>query len=113
MQIEIERVKYQLDALERCLSLADLCKALPSLPKDLGDTCAHILQSIDQHGNGERVAKIIRWLAYSTRSLSLMEIAETITLDIEDDPRLDVERRLEDPQDLRICSSLVTMVRQN
>ena len=45
--------------------------------------------------------------------MSITEIAEVITVNAEDDPLVDVERRLEDPYDLlTICSSLVTTVRQ-
>ena len=45
--------------------------------------------------------------------MSITEVAEVITVDAEDDPLVDVERRLEDPYDLlTICSSLVTTVRQ-
>ena len=43
--------------------------------------------------------------------MSLVEFAEVITIDVEGDPEVDVERRLGDPQDLlTICSSLVSTV---
>ena len=91
----------------------DLRKALRSLPKDLDDTYARILQRIDDAGDSEYVASIMQWLAYSTRPMSLVEIAEVMTVDTKGDPRVDVERRFEDPQDLlRICSGLVTTVHQ-
>ena len=113
MGFRFQWVKCQLDALGRCLSLSDLRKALRSLPKDLDDTYARILQSIEDDGNGHHVAKLMQWLAYSARPMSITEIAEVITVDAEDDPLVDVERRLEDPYDLlTICSSLVTTVRQ-
>lgn len=113
MGFRFQWVKCQLDALGRCLSLSDLRKAFRSLPKDLDDTYARILQSIEDDGNGHHVAKLMQWLAYSARPMSITEIAEVITVDAEDDPLADVERRLEDPYDmLTICSSLVTTVRQ-
>lgn len=113
MGFRFQWVKCQLDTLGRCLSLSDLRKALRSLPKDLDDTYARILQSIEDDGNGHHVAKLMQWLAYSARPMSITEIAEVITVDAEDDPLVDVERRLEDPYDLlTICSSLVTTVRQ-
>ena len=110
--IRFQWVKCQLDALGRCLSLSSLRKAFRSLPKDLDDTYARILQSIETDEQSKLVTKILQWLAYSRRSLSLAEISEALTVDPEDDHQFDVERRLEDPQDLlRICSSLVTTVR--
>lgn len=45
--------------------------------------------------------------------MSLVEFGEVITIDVEGDPEVDVERRLGDPQDLlTICSSLVSTVYQ-
>ena len=107
--VRFQWVKCQLDALGRCLSLSSLRKALRSLPNDLDDTYARILQSIEDDEHSELVAMIIQWLAYSERPMSLTEISEALTVDPDDDYQYDVERRLEDPQDLfRICSSLVT-----
>ena len=109
--IRFQWVKCQLDALGRCLSLSSLRKELRSLPKDLDDTYARILQSIDNDEHSKLVAMIMQWLAYSRRPMYLMEISEVLTVDPDDDHPFDIERRLEDPQDLlRICSSLVTTV---
>ena len=84
-----------------------------SLPKDLDDTYARILQTIEDEGNGDRVAKLMQWLAYSARPMPITEIAEVLTVDAENDSLVDVERRFEDPSDLlTICSSLVTTVPQ-
>ena len=110
MSVRFQWVKCQLDALRKCLSVSDLRKALRSLPKDLDDTYARILQDIDNKGYGDQVAKILQWLAYSAHSMSLGEIAEVLTVDMEGDPLVDFERRLEDPPDiLEICSSLVSV----
>ena len=55
----------------------------------------------------------MNWLAYSDRPMLLTEMAEVMVVDVEVDPPIDVERRLEDPQDLlAICSSLVSTVRK-
>lgn len=90
--------------------MSDLRKALRSLPKDLDDTYARILQDIDDKGYDNQVAKILQWLAYSVRPMSLEEIAEVLTVDMESDPLVDFERRLQDPQDiLELCSSLVSI----
>ena len=107
--VRFQWVKCQIDALGRCLSLSSLRKALRSLPKDLDDTYARILQSIEDDEHSKLVAMIMQWLAYSERPMSLTEISEALIVDPDDDYQYDVERRFEDPQDLlRICSSLVT-----
>ena len=109
--IRFQWVKCQLDALGRCLSLSSLRKALRSLPKDLDDTYARILQSIEDDEHSKLVATVVQWLAYSREPMSIAEISEVLTVDLDDDHQFDVERRLEDPQDLlRICSSFVTTV---
>ena len=109
--VRFQWVKCQLDALGRCLSLSSLRKALRSLPKDLDDTYARILQSIEDDEHSKLVAMIMQWLAYSQRPMTLTEISAALTVDPYDDHPFDMERRLEDPQDLlRICSSLVTTV---
>ncbi|KAM0799070.1 ankyrin repeat-containing domain protein [Usnea florida] len=107
-------VKCQLDALGKCLSVSDLRQSLRSLPRDLDDTYARILQDIDSKGYGDQFAKILQWLAYSARTLSLKEMAEVLTVDMERDPMVDFERRPEDPQEvLELCSSLISIVAGN
>ena len=55
----------------------------------------------------------MQWLAYSWRPMSLTEVSEVLTVDPEDDAQFDIERRLVEPHELlRMCSSLVTTVRQ-
>jgi hypothetical protein len=52
----------------------------------------------------------LRWLAFSSRSLSVEEISEIVAIDVERDPLFDRREVLEDPLDvLSICSSLVTI----
>ena len=109
--VRFQWVKCQLDALGRCLSLSSLRKALRSLSKDLDDTYARILQSVDDDEHIKLVAMIMQWLAYSMRPMYLTEISEALTVDPDDDHPFNMELPLEDPQDLlRICSSLVTTV---
>ena len=111
MSVRFQWVKCQLDALGKCLSVSDLRKALRSLPRDLDDTYTRILQDIDNKGYGDQVAKIMQWLACSVAPMSLVEIAEVFTVDMESDTLIDFERRLEDPQDiLALCSSLVLLI---
>lgn len=84
-----------------------------SLPEDLDDTYARILQCIDNDGYSKEVAKIMQWLAYSWQPMSLTEVSEVLTVDPEDDTQFDIERRLVEPRELlRLCSSMATTVRQ-
>ena len=109
--VRFQWVKCQLDALGRCPNLSSLRKTLRSLPKDLDDTYARILQSIDDEEYTNLFARVVQWLAYSREPMSLADISEVLTVDPEDDHQFDVDRRLEDPKDLlRICSSFVTTV---
>jgi hypothetical protein len=54
--------------------------------------------------------RILQWLAYSARPLQIGELVDIIAVNIEGDPRFDVENRLKNPREiLIICSSLVTL----
>ncbi|KAK3175347.1 hypothetical protein OEA41_002594 [Lepraria neglecta] len=47
--------------------------------------------------------------SYSAQPLQLNEIAEVIALDVEAIPRVNIERRFQEPEDiLKICSALIT-----
>ncbi len=95
------------------LELASQRCTLRSLLKDLDNTYARISQGIGNGGSGDQVAKIMKWLAYLTRPLFLTEVAEIMTVNVEEDPRVDIKRPLEYPQDLlAICSRLVSAVCQ-
>lgn len=52
-----------------------LRKALHSLPKDLDSTYERILCNIDD-SNAAYALKILQWLTFSARPLSLEEVAE-------------------------------------
>lgn len=54
--------------------------------------------------------RILRWLLFSTRSMTLEEMAEVAAIDTTREPAFDREEVLEDPFEvLNICSSLVTV----
>lgn len=106
--IRFRWVVCQLDTLGSCLSAFELRKALATLPKDLDSTYSRILCSIDVNRT-LYVSKILKWLAYSTEPLQLKQVAEIVTLGVEEIPRVNVERRLQEPEDiLTVCSSLIT-----
>jgi hypothetical protein len=82
---------------------------LKALPKSLDETYDQILSSIDKEHYGH-VQKILQWLAFSVRPVSLEEVAAALTVDLDHNCLLDPDQQLHDPHDiLAICSSLVTM----
>lgn len=103
-------VGCQLDALGDSLNLPMLRKSLKNLPKTLDDTYARILCAIKEE-HIKYVLSMLQWLVSSARPLRLEELAEVIAIDIDSNPRFDVERRFMEKRDaLKICSSLVTTV---
>jgi hypothetical protein len=107
-----QRVRFrwavcQLDALTKCLNLRKLREAMADLPNTLDGTYDRILCSIDKEYSQDAF-RILQWLVYSGRPLRIEEVVDVIAVEINDDPRFDLDRRLPDPRDiLTICSSLV------
>ncbi|KAJ4304872.1 hypothetical protein N0V90_000400 [Kalmusia sp. IMI 367209] len=100
----------QLEILKQCRNQRQLLNALNDLPPDLDETYNRILGTI----KGDDVIyaiRILRWLAFSFRPLSLAEVAEVAALDADRSPGFDPEEVLADPSEVfDICSSLVTLV---
>ncbi|KAF2878542.1 vegetative incompatibility protein HET-E-1 [Massariosphaeria phaeospora] len=102
-------VVCQLDTLERCCNRAMLRKSLATLPRTLDQTYDRILSAISERYS-EYAMRILQWLTFSTRPLSVEEIAEVVAINVARDPALDRDEVLEDPLEaLNICSSLVTI----
>jgi ankyrin repeat protein len=98
-----------LESLGKCRNRATLRNALKTLPPTLDETYERILRSIRQEDINYAI-RILRWLAFSVRPLTIAEIAEVVAIDIDRDPAFDAEEVLEDPLDiLNICTSLVTI----
>ncbi|ORY08455.1 heterokaryon incompatibility protein-domain-containing protein, partial [Clohesyomyces aquaticus] len=99
----------QLDALGECLTRKMLHKSLRTLPPTLDKTYDRILCAISEK-HAEYAMRILQWLTFSARPLSVEEVAEVVAIDVERDPAFDRDEVLEDPLDaLKICSSLVTI----
>lgn len=82
--------------------------ALKSLPETLDETYARILCSIDEDKR-QFALRLLQWLTFSARPITLAEVAEAIVVDVNEDPRFDMDSRFLQPTDvLTICSSLVT-----
>jgi hypothetical protein len=90
-----------------------LRKALATLPPTLDQTYDRILSAISEE-DSEYALRILQWLAFSARPLSIDEVAEAVAINAERDPAFDRDEVLEDPLEvLNICSSLVTMAVDN
>jgi hypothetical protein len=86
-----------------------LRKSLASLPRTLDQTYDRILSAISEEYS-EYAMRILQWLTFSARPLSVEEIAEVVAIDVARDPAFDRDEVLEDPLEaLNICSSLVTI----
>jgi hypothetical protein len=86
-----------------------LRKSLATLPRTLDQTYDRILSSISEEYS-EYAMRILQWLTFSARPLSVDEIAEVVAIDVARDLAFDRAEVLEDPLEaLNICSSLVTI----
>ncbi|KAF2440363.1 HET-domain-containing protein, partial [Karstenula rhodostoma CBS 690.94] len=99
----------QLDRLGKCRNRMMLRKSLATLPQTLDQTYEYILSDISEE-DSDYAMRILQWLTFSERPLSIEEIAEVVALDAARDPAFDRDEVLEDPLEvLNICSSLVTV----
>jgi hypothetical protein len=90
-----------------------LQKALSGLPPDLDQTYERILASIDED-YFQYAFRILQWVAFSIRPLTMNEVAEVVAIDAKRDPPFDRDEVLEDPLEvLNICSSLVNVTDDN
>ncbi|KAK2806707.1 hypothetical protein FQN50_005701 [Emmonsiellopsis sp. PD_5] len=98
----------QMEVLRQCRNVKSLREKLNSLPKDLDTTYELILRSISDEDFPD-VMTILKWLAFSRHPLSVEEISEVVTIDLEANPPVfDVNKRYHDPWEiLEMCSSLV------
>jgi hypothetical protein len=86
-----------------------LRKSLATLPQTLDQTYDRILTAISEE-DCKYAMRILQWLTFSARPLSVKEIAEVVAIDVTRDQSFDRDEVLEDPLEaLSICSSLVTI----
>ncbi|KZP10797.1 hypothetical protein FIBSPDRAFT_899444 [Athelia psychrophila] len=105
-------VALQADHLIKCASPQDLKKGLKALPRDLNESYARTLAESPDPANLKR---LLQWLAYSRRAMSIKELAEVSVIDFGDDdygwPVYEADRRFADPNHvLSLCYGLVTEV---
>ncbi|KAH7411657.1 hypothetical protein DE146DRAFT_732098 [Phaeosphaeria sp. MPI-PUGE-AT-0046c] len=100
----------QLDTLGKCRTRARLRASLTALPPTLEKTYDRVLCNINEEDSLYSI-RILRWLSFANRPLTVDEIAEAVAVDPDRDPALIEEEMIEDPMEaLDICSSLVAMV---
>jgi len=103
-------VVCQLDALQGCLKPRQIRNALKFLPKTLDETYARILASIPEE-HSEDARRILQCLITAFYPLDVKEVAEIVAINPSEDPIIDFDNKLCDPQDvLTICSSLVSVI---
>jgi hypothetical protein len=101
-------VVCQLAELRKCLKLANLRLELGGLPKILDATYTRILKNVPSIHQRE-MRMIPEFLTFSTRPMTLQEVAEATTVNLEKQV-FDIDDRFPDPYDLlAVCSSLVSV----
>jgi hypothetical protein len=100
----------QLDALENCLEYRTLQNALASLPKTLDETYSRILHGIPSEYK-QNATRILQFLTYSERPLSIKEAVDAIAVNTEGDQYFNPRHRMPDLWEITcFCSSLVILV---
>src|SRR5271170_3834860 len=99
--LRVDRFRWatcQLDALENCLEYRTLQNALASLPKTLDETYSRILHSIPSEYK-QNAIRILQFLTYSERPLSIEEAVDAIAVGTEGDPYFNPRYRMPDPRE--------------
>ncbi|KAM5526673.1 hypothetical protein FOXYSP1_20914 [Fusarium oxysporum f. sp. phaseoli] len=102
----------QLESLARCLSPKAIKAALGFLPRDLNETYRRMVQNIPSEYKSGAI-RLLQFLVYAKRPLSLSETIEVLATQIDQEPRgFDVDGRLCQKADvLRYCPSLVIIAK--
>ncbi|RKK39954.1 hypothetical protein BFJ69_g18506, partial [Fusarium oxysporum] len=102
----------QLESLARCLSPKAMKEALRALPRDLNETYYRMLKNIPAEYKSSAI-RLLQFLVYTKRPLTLAEAVEVIATEIDQEPRgFDVDGRLSLKADvLRYCPSLVIIAK--
>jgi hypothetical protein len=88
-----------------------LRNSLATLPQTLDQTYDRILSAISKE-DCVYAMRILQWLTFSARPLSVTEVAEVVAIDVTRDLAFNRDEVLVDPLEaLDICSSLVTIMK--
>ena len=97
--------------IAECRNLSMLRKSLATLPQTLDQTYDRILTAIKEKDRVYTI-RILQWLTFSSRPLTIEEVAEVVAIDVAREPAFDPDEVLLDPLEaLEICSSLVTITK--
>lgn len=81
-------------------------EALDTIPRKIYDMWEHILVRVTERDESD-LRRMLCWLAYSERALTLDEVAETVTIDSNSQPpSVDISSRLRKDDILDICANL-------
>ena len=84
-------------------------RQLADLPRGLDEIYNRILKNIDEKHRAD-TRTFLQWLAFCRRPMTIVEIAETITVDVSSGKRpvFNRDKRYTDPRDVLVrCSSFV------
>ena len=101
-------VALQLDAINKCKNTKELRTQLNSLPKGLD---AIYTQIFERSECPDSIQKLMQWLVFSARPLTVVELAEVLAVDFNtgDVPLYDPDLRCKIPAVIwSICNGLVT-----
>lgn len=96
----------------RCRNPPELRQALKTMPKGLNDTYARILSHISDD-DYDAAIRILSWLLFSLRPLSIEELAELVALDLNAESFDDIERLWDPAEVLNICPNLLTTIEEH
>ncbi|KAK2786337.1 hypothetical protein FQN53_006705 [Emmonsiellopsis sp. PD_33] len=100
----------QLDILRNCRDYPNLQKALASLPATLEETYARMLANI-QDIDREKAIRILQFLTYSERPLTLEEAMDVLVVYPDKEPTFYPNWRMPIPLEIQlVCSSLISLV---
>ncbi|KAJ5439445.1 uncharacterized protein N7458_010443 [Penicillium daleae] len=106
-------VKCQLDQLCKLRNDKAVRNALNDLPKTLHDTYIRILQKLEAENadDVEVVHRLLKWLVRGVRNLTLSELAECVSIDLNSsDESFDFDAVFTDAEDVvELCGSLITL----
>ena len=102
-------VALQLAELAKCSSRREVDEQLVKLPKGLDEIYNRILKNIDEKHRAD-TRMFLQWLAFCKRTMTIEEVAETITADFSEEcPVFNQDKRYADPRDVLVrCSSFVS-----
>ncbi|KAG8625122.1 hypothetical protein KVT40_006873 [Elsinoe batatas] len=103
-------VSCRLDALGDCVDPRSLRRTLEKLPRTLHATYDRMLEQARQGENWEMALRLIRFLLYTPRPLSVDEAADLLTVDIEGDVGVHLDNLMPHSGEIiSLCPGLVTI----